>query len=110
MNSLDSTYTFRYGYSYARRHTFLDSRYAPTTVTLAGLFDAKKEEQRLKKQQAKLEKDLQGLQGRLKNPKFVQNAKPDVVQTVQQQAAEGEQKLAQIEQKLQQIMQLAAAA
>ena len=94
----------------ARRHTRLVSRYALTTVTLAGLFDAKKEEQRLKKQQAKLEKDLQGLQGRLKNPKFVQNAKPDVVQTVQQQAAEGEQKLAQVQQKLQQIVHLAAAA
>lgn len=83
---------------------------ASDTSWCAGLFDAKKETQRLQKQQAKLEKELQGLQGRLSNPKFIQNAKPDVVQTVQQQAAEGEQKLAQVEQKLQQIMQLAAAA
>ena len=72
----------------------------------AGLFDANKEQQRLQKQQAKLEKDLQGLQGRLKNPKFVQNAKPEVVKEAQQAAAEGEQKLAQIQQKMQQIAHL----
>ena len=72
----------------------------------AGLFDAQKEQQRLEKQQVKLEKDLQGLQGRLKNPKFVQNAKPEVVKEAQQAAAEGEQKLAQIQQKMQQIAQL----
>ena len=72
----------------------------------AGLFDAKKEQQRLEKQQVKLERDLQGLQGRLKNPKFVQNAKPEVVKEAQQAAAEGEQKLAQIQQKMQQIAHL----
>lgn len=54
----------------------------------------------------KLEKDLQGLQGRLKNPKFVQNAKPEVVKEAQQAALEGEQKLAQIQQKMQQIVHL----
>ena len=63
-------------------------------MSIQGLFDANKEQQRLQKQQAKLEKDLQGLQGRLKNPKFVQNAKPEVVKEAQQAAAEGEQKLA----------------
>ena len=72
----------------------------------AGLFDAQKEQQRLQKQQAKLEKDLQMLQGRLQNPKFVQNAKPEVVKEVQQSAAEGEQKLAQIQEKMQQIAHL----
>lgn len=72
----------------------------------AGLFDAKKEQQRLEKQQVKLEKDLQGMQGRLKNPKFVQNAKPEVVKEAQQATAEGEQKLAQIQQKMQQIAHL----
>ncbi len=75
-------------------------------MSIAGLFDANKEQQRLQKQQAKLEKDLQGLQGRLKNPKFVQNAKPEVVKEAQQAAAEGEQKLAQIQQKMQQIAHL----
>ena len=75
-------------------------------ATCAGLFDAQKEQQRLQKQQAKLEKDLQTLQSRLKNPKFVQNAKPEVVKEVQQSAAEGEQKLAQIQEKMQQIAHL----
>lgn len=75
-------------------------------LPMAGLFDANKEQQRLQKQQAKLEKDLQGLQGRLKNPKFVQNAKPEVVREAQQAAAEGEQKLAQIQQKMQQMAHL----
>ena len=72
----------------------------------AGLFDANKEQQRLEKQQVKLEKDLQGLQGTLKNPKFMQNAKPEVVQEAQQAAAEGEHKLAQIQQKMGQIAHL----
>lgn len=71
-----------------------------------GLFDAKKEQQRLEKQQMKLEKDLQGLLGRLKNPKFMQNAKPEVVKEAQQAATEGEHKLAQIQQKMQQIAHL----
>lgn len=75
-------------------------------MSIPGLFDANKEQQRLQKQQAKLEKDLQGLQGRLKNPKFVQNAKPEVVREAQQAAAEGEQKLAQIQQKMQQMAHL----
>ncbi|KAL3143467.1 hypothetical protein ABBQ38_002278 [Trebouxia sp. C0009 RCD-2024] len=82
----------------------LDSH--PACLRIAGLFDAKKEQQRLEKQQVKLEKDLQGLQGRLKNPKFVQNAKPEVVKEAQQAALEGEQKLAQIQQKMQQIAHL----
>lgn len=80
--------------------------YHATCCDVAGLFDAKKEQQRLEKQQVKLEKDLQGLQGRLKNPKFVQNAKPEVVKEAQQAALEGEQKLAQIQQKMQQIVHL----
>ena len=75
-------------------------------MSISGLFDANKEQQRLQKQQAKLEKDLQGLRGRLKNPKFVQNAKSEVVKEAQQAAAEGEQKLAQIQQKMQQIAHL----
>ena len=75
-------------------------------MSISGLFDANKEQQRLQKQQAKLEKDLQGLQGRLTNPKFVQNAKPEVVKEAQQAAAEGEQKLAQIQQKMHQIAHL----
>ena len=54
----------------------------------------------------KLEKDLQGLLGRLKNPKFMQNAKPEVVKEAQQAAAEGEHKLAQIQQKMQQVAHL----
>ena len=75
-------------------------------IPCSGLFDAKKEQQRLQKQQAKLEKELQGLQSRLKNPKFVQNAKPEVVKEVQQAADEGIQKLAQVQQKMQQIAHL----
>ena len=82
----------------------LDSH--PACFCVAGLFDAKKEQQRLEKQQVKLEKDLQGLQGRLKNPKFVQNAKPEVVKEAQQAALEGEHKLVQIQQKMQQIAHL----
>eukprot|EP00891_Asterochloris_glomerata_P009727 jgi/Astpho2/9727/Aster-03708 len=46
-------------------------------VAGARLFDAAKELQRLQKQRDRISKELQGLQGRLQNEKFLQNAKPD---------------------------------
>ena len=54
-------------------------------MPLAGLFDAAKETDRLQKQEAKVQKALAGLQGRLANRSFLDNAAPAVVQEVKQQ-------------------------
>ena len=50
-----------------------------------GLFDAAKETDRLRKQEAKVQKALAGLQGRLANRSFLDNAAPAVVEEVKQQ-------------------------
>ena len=73
---------------------------------IAGLFDAQKELQRLSKQQVKLEKELQGISGRLNNQKFIQNAKPEVVAEARQQATELQEKLKLVQEKQQQLQQL----
>jgi valyl-tRNA synthetase len=75
-------------------------------LPLAGLFDAAKEIQRLGKQQDKAIKELAGLQGRLGNSKFLENAPDDVVQEVRAQAAELEEKVALIKQKVEQAQAL----
>ena len=55
------------------------------THVRAGLFDPVKETDRLRKQEAKVQKALAGLQGRLANRSFLDNAAPAVVQEVRQQ-------------------------
>jgi valyl-tRNA synthetase len=54
------------------------------TLVPAGLFDAQKEAERLRKQQAKLEKEVAGLAGRLSNPRFLENAQAQVVDETRQ--------------------------
>jgi valyl-tRNA synthetase len=54
-----------------------------------GLFDAAKETDRLRKQEAKVQKALAGLQGRLANRSFLDNAAPAVVEEVRQQQVDG---------------------
>ncbi|MBL3553309.1 valine--tRNA ligase [Rhodovulum sulfidophilum] len=49
-------------------------------LPLAGIIDVAAERARLEKTLSKLEKDLKGLEGRLKNPKFVESAPEDVVE------------------------------
>ncbi|MCE8470116.1 class I tRNA ligase family protein, partial [Rhodovulum sulfidophilum] len=49
-------------------------------LPLAGIIDVAAERARLEKTLSKLEKDLKGLEGRLKNPKFVESALEDVVE------------------------------
>lgn len=69
-------------------------------LPLKGLFDAAKEIQRLEKQQEKVVKELSGLEGRLSNAKFVENAPHRVVQEVKDQATELRDKVDLIRQKL----------
>ncbi len=54
-------------------------------VGLMGLVDAGKEAERIERGLKKLDKDLVSLSGRLKNPKFLANAPPEVVAEVKQQ-------------------------
>jgi valyl-tRNA synthetase len=49
-------------------------------VPMAGLFDIAAEKTRLTKERLKIQKELEGLQRRLDNPKFIEKANPDVVQ------------------------------
>lgn len=62
------------------------------------------------KQEAKLQKEFDALQGRLSNSKFVDKAPPQVVAEVKEQAAEVGEKLAAVQEKLRQMRSMAAAA
>jgi valyl-tRNA synthetase len=54
-------------------------------VELLGLVDSKKEEERIERTLKKIEKDLAGLEKRLKDPKFASNAPPEVVRAAEEQ-------------------------
>ena len=69
-------------------------------VPLAGLFDAAKEIDRLQKQAGKIEKELEGLQARLTNPKFVGKAPEKVVNEVKAAASEAAEQLAAVKEKI----------
>jgi len=49
-------------------------------LPIADIIDVAAEKDRLQKSMAKLNKDLAGLRGRLKNPKFAESAPPEVVE------------------------------
>jgi valyl-tRNA synthetase len=59
-------------------------------IPLAGVIDIAVLRAKLEKDLAKVEKEIQGLQGRLQNPKFVEQAPPDVVQGARDALAEAE--------------------
>lgn len=82
---------------------------AEVVLPLAGLFDPEKEAERLRKQQAKLEKEQKGLSGRLSNPKFLEKAQPQVVEEARQAQADIQEQLKAVKQKLEQMLALAAA-
>ena len=69
-------------------------------LPMAGLFDAAKETERLQKQQAKIEKELAALNGRLGNKKFMDKAPEKVVAEARAQAAEMGEQLVAIAEKL----------
>ncbi len=54
-------------------------------VELKGLVDAEHEAARIERSMKKLDKDMQGLEKRLSNPKFVEKAPPQVVSEVREQ-------------------------
>ena len=69
-------------------------------LPLKGLFDAEKEVARLERQRGKLQKDLGGLEGRLKNEKFVESAPEKVVAETREQAGALREQLAVLEGKV----------
>jgi valyl-tRNA synthetase len=69
-------------------------------LSLAGLADPAKESKRLKKQAEKLEKDLNGLNGRLSSEAFLSKARPDVVEKAQAEAKELSEQLAAVQARL----------
>ncbi|RUS60033.1 valine--tRNA ligase [Pseudorhodobacter sp. E13] len=69
---------------------------ATFAIPLEGLIDVAEEKARLSKALEKLEKDMGGLRGRLNNPKFVESAKPEVVEDTREKLALGEEEIAKL--------------
>ncbi|PID34001.1 MAG: hypothetical protein CR976_02575 [Thiotrichales bacterium] len=69
-------------------------------IPLAGLIDKDAEITRLEKEIAKLEKGLEGLEGRLNNPNFTERAKPEVVAKAREQAEEQRSAMEQLQSQL----------
>ncbi|MGB1309593.1 MAG: valine--tRNA ligase [Leucothrix sp.] len=75
-------------------------------IPLAGLIDKDAETARLNREIEKINKQLQGVMGRLNNPSFTDKAPANVVAQVQQQADEQQAALAQLQQQLAKIAEL----
>ena len=69
-------------------------------VPLAGLIDKAAEVARLEKEIAKLEKNLAGINGKLSNAKFVDNAPKEIVDTERERARNNEAAIAALNEKL----------
>tara|TARA_R110002096_G_scaffold13386_10_gene47543 strand:- start:2838 stop:5900 length:3063 start_codon:yes stop_codon:yes gene_type:complete len=70
---------------------------ATFAIPLEGLIDVEEENSRLSKALEKLKKDMNGLRGRLNNPNFAKNAKPEVVQETREKLALGEDEMATLQ-------------
>ena len=77
-------------------------------LPLSGIVDPAKEVGRLGKQAAKLEKEVGGLAGRLKSPKFVEKAPAEVVEKSKKELAELEEQLAAVRSRMAQMEALLA--
>ncbi|MBN2906888.1 MAG: valine--tRNA ligase [Rhodobacteraceae bacterium] len=75
-------------------------------LPLAGIIDVVEEKARLDKALAKLEKELGGLQGRLKNPKFIDSAPDDVVEETRDLAAAKTDEAAKLRAALERLAEL----
>ncbi len=76
-------------------------------LPLEGLIDAAAEKARLEKTVGKLEKELGGLTGRLRNPKFIENAAEDVIEETKDLAAAKEEELSRLKTALARLGELA---
>ncbi|MCS6919197.1 MAG: class I tRNA ligase family protein, partial [Fimbriimonadales bacterium] len=76
---------------------------AEAFLPIAGLIDVARERERLQKELAKLEGEVKQVQARLRNPQFVERAKPEVVQEARQQERELLDKHARLKARLEQL-------
>jgi len=70
---------------------------AEVHLPLEGLVDLEAEKKRIDGEIAKVQKELSRSEGMLGNPKFVENAKPEVVQKERERLEEWREKLTQLE-------------
>ncbi|MDU8944922.1 valine--tRNA ligase [Ovoidimarina sediminis] len=76
-------------------------------LPLADIIDVAAEKARLSKSLEKLDKDLKGLTGRLKNPKFIESAPEDVVEETRELAAEKESERSRLAKALEKLEEVA---
>ena len=75
-------------------------------LPLAGIIDVAEEKTRLQKSLEKLAKEIGGLEGRLKNPKFVESAPEEVVEETREQAAQKAEEAAILKAALQRLAEI----
>ncbi len=75
-------------------------------LPLEGLIDAASEKARLDKTVGKLDKELNGLTGRLKNPKFRENASAEVIEETEETARQKAEELTRLTSALDRLAEL----
>ncbi|MGR3466183.1 valine--tRNA ligase [Limimaricola sp.] len=80
---------------------------ATLALPLADIIDVSAEKARLSKTMGKLEKEIGGLKGRLKNPKFAESAPEEVVEETRQNLAAREAEAAQLAAALDRLAEIA---
>ena len=69
-------------------------------VSLEGLIDVEKEKERLTKERAQLEGFLKGINAKLENKKFMENAAEEIVQKEKDKLATATEKLEKVNERL----------
>ena len=75
-------------------------------LPLAGIIDVAEERARLEKSLEKLAKEIGGMEGRLKNPKFVESAPEEVVEETRELAAQKSEEAAILKAALQRLAEI----
>lgn len=76
------------------------------SIPLAGIIDIGEEKARLNKTIEKLQKELSGLRGRLKNPNFVASAPPEVVEESREKLALGDEEIEKLSKALSRLAEI----
>lgn len=76
---------------------------ASFALPIGDVIDAGAETARLEKTLAKVEKDASGLRGRLSNPRFAQNADPEVIEETRGKLADLDEDIARTRAALEQL-------
>ncbi|MEM1430207.1 MAG: valine--tRNA ligase [Pseudomonadota bacterium] len=76
-------------------------------LPIADIIDVAAERARLEKTQGKLQKEIDGLRGRLNNPKFAESAPPEIVEEAQENLAARESEAAKIADALARLAEVA---